>query len=386
MDPELHEDARRTPRDLEPGPGALLTSMAFESAQPRVWALVGDKAGDNAQVLALARTLGLPFVEKRLTYNRRRMLPNWLLGATLATTSGATRSQIAPPWPDLVIAIGQRSVPVVTKIRQESRGRTRLVHIGRPRAPLSWFDLVVTTPQYGLPSRDNVIQLDLPFQAQPRYAASDAWDAAVPPGSRSIGLLVGGDVGPYRFDARTVTALAEGVRALCASRGARLATTSGRRLPAAARDRLRDATRECSALFHAVGDAGTNPYAAILAHAEELVVTTDSVSMIADAIGTGRPLHLFSPSLSPPPHWRLLSGLTGLLGAACPRPLRDALVARGLVIPPRRTELVAETLIENGQATWLGGAPRERSVSVSDRARSHELLLERVRALIPEHP
>ena len=76
----------------------------------RMWALVGEKAGDNAQVLALAQAVGIPFEEKRIRYNGRRVLPNWLLGATLTTTSAASRPQIAPPWPDIVVASGQRSV------------------------------------------------------------------------------------------------------------------------------------------------------------------------------------------------------------------------------------------------------------------------------------
>ena len=37
--------------------------------QARVWALLGPHRGDNNQVLALARALGLPFEEKMLRYN-----------------------------------------------------------------------------------------------------------------------------------------------------------------------------------------------------------------------------------------------------------------------------------------------------------------------------
>jgi mitochondrial fission protein ELM1 len=347
----------------------------------RMWALVGEKAGDNAQVLALAQAVGIPFEEKRIRYNGRRVLPNWLLGATLTTTSAASRPQIAPPWPDIVVASGQRSVPVARKIKRESGGRTRLVQIGRPRAPLSWFDLVVTTPQYGLPPRDNVVHLDLPFQGKRNRDVGSEWNETLPPGEPRIGLLVGGDIGPYRFDAHTIDALADGALALCTSRNARLVVTSGRRLPVAAGNRLRDATRENCAIFHAVEDDGTNPYAAILARADEFVVTTDSVSMIADAVGAGQPLHLFSPSLSPPISWRLIDGLAKLVGAVCPRGLHDALVARGLVIPPRRTELVAMTLVANGDAAWLGDEPPEKPTDASDRAATHASLLERIRAL-----
>lgn len=348
----------------------------------RVWALVGDKTGDNAQVLALARALDLAFEEKHLRYNARRMLPNWLLGATLTSTTSESRKRIAPPWPDAVIAIGQRSVPVARRIKRESGGKTRLIHLGRPRAPLSWFDLVVTTPQYGLPERDNVVHLDLPFQGNRSVDVDAEWAAALPDGDRRVGLLVGGDIGPYRFDARTVDALVDGVEKLCAARGARLVATSGRRLPREARDRLRAATQSRCDLFFAADDDGPNPYAAILARSEELVVTTDSVSMMADAVQAGHPLHLFSPSLAPPLGWRVLDGFTRLVGTLCPKRMRDALVARGLAIPPRRTDLVATSLVAGGRATWLGDDDTDWRPDRSQGARAQTALLDRVHELI----
>ncbi len=357
-----------------------------DSPSPTVWALVGDKTGDNAQVLALARALNLPFTQKRLRYNRRRMLPNWLLGASLSSTTPEARAMITPPWPDLIIGIGQRSVPVARWIKQASGGKTRLVQLGRPRAPLGWFDLVVTTPQYGLPSRANVLHLDLPFQQRKPGLDSTDPDAAPDLGGAIVGVLVGGEIGPYRFDRRTVDTLADQLIRLCEARDARLMITTGRRLPREARERLRSATAERAAIFHAVGEPGPNPYDDILAQADELVVTTDSVSMIADAMQTGHPVHLFSPSLSPPPTWRLLNGAASMVGAVCPRGLRDVLVARGLVIPPRQTELVAQTMIQNGWATWLIDAPGATSAADSCERRSHEHILQRVRDLITHSP
>ena len=50
---------------------------------------------------------------------------------------------------------------------------TRLVQIGRPRADLDGFDLVVTTPQYRLPERPNVLHLALPLHSvDPRGAGA----------------------------------------------------------------------------------------------------------------------------------------------------------------------------------------------------------------------
>src|SRR5690348_10438624 len=60
----------------------------------RVWALLGPHRGDNNQVLALAEALGLPFDEKKLTYNALRRLPPTWLGATLASVDRGSRARL----------------------------------------------------------------------------------------------------------------------------------------------------------------------------------------------------------------------------------------------------------------------------------------------------
>ena len=112
--------------------------------QPLVWLLMGTRTGDNNQLLALAETLGYPFETKRLTFNQLRRFPFLRRGLTILDPS--SRGLIAPPWPDLAICVGYGSVPVARFIRQQSGGRTRLVHIGNPRTELDDFDLRITTP------------------------------------------------------------------------------------------------------------------------------------------------------------------------------------------------------------------------------------------------
>ena len=112
----------------------------------RVWALLGARTGDNNQVLALAEALGWPFEVKQLDYNALQSLSVWL-PPTAATLTAAAKEGLRQPWPDLIIAIGRRSVPVARWIKRQSGGRSKLVRIGHPRIDPAHFDLVVTTRQ-----------------------------------------------------------------------------------------------------------------------------------------------------------------------------------------------------------------------------------------------
>ena len=146
----------------------------------RVWALRSGRRGDDAQVEALAgdaaRDLGCGWRGIDLRHGPLRELPNAWLGPSLASLRPAARRDagFAPPWPDLVIAAGRRHVPAARWMRARSGGRTRLVQLGRPRAPLDAFDLVAATPQYGLPEASNVAQIALPYGRAPSTAGPDS--------------------------------------------------------------------------------------------------------------------------------------------------------------------------------------------------------------------
>jgi mitochondrial fission protein ELM1 len=131
-------------------------SPILSTALPSVWTLTTEKAGDRAQIMTLATALGWPVEEKRLAFNPLYKKNNLLLGASLKSLDRKGSDRLISPWPDLVIASGRRSVPVARWIRRQAGGRTRLVHIGRPWAPLRLFDLVISTAQYRLPARANV--------------------------------------------------------------------------------------------------------------------------------------------------------------------------------------------------------------------------------------
>ena len=110
-------------------------------AEPLTWLLLGRKAGDNTQVRALAASLGWPCEEKQVLAQPWELLTHLSLGASLAGIDRQASSDFAAPWPDLVISAGRRNEPVARWIRQQSGGRTRLVHIGRPWAHPDQYDL-----------------------------------------------------------------------------------------------------------------------------------------------------------------------------------------------------------------------------------------------------
>jgi len=159
-----------------------------------LWVLLGQRTGDNNQLLRLAKELGVPFRSIDLRYSPMHLVPPKVLGASLASLTRESREQIGPPWPRLVLGIGYRSVPVALAIRQMSGGKTKLVRLGNPRLDASNFDLVITTPQYRVADRSNVLRLPLGISTAPVVEPTreeTEWLAKLPRPHRL--LLIGGD-------------------------------------------------------------------------------------------------------------------------------------------------------------------------------------------------
>ena len=315
-----------------------------------VWCLLGKKAGDNTQVRALAEELDYGYEEKYIAARPWELLSHLSGGVTLAGIDRSRSGALEAPWPDIVITAGRRNEPVARWIQQQAAGRTRLVHIGRPWARLSSWNLVVTTPQYFLPQQGNIVHNSLPLN---RVSANDLNSAGERLRAQLAGLprpwvavLMGGDSGRCvmtRSKARRLGTLA---RELAGAAGGSLLVTDSARTPRPAGDTLQ-AQLQGPHFCYRWGSGEVNPYRGLLALADAFVVTGESMSMLGEAADTGRPLYIFDVG-DEGARWWLLPHSYGY------KPLSHRLAMR---IGPRRMRRdvgnIQNVLVDSGRAQWL---------------------------------
>ena len=260
----------------------------------RIWAILGARAGDNNQVLALAEALGRPFEVKPLDYNALHGFGPSLLGRSLVSLTKDARWQVtAEPPPDLTISAGHRSVPAVRALRERSASRMRSIHVGFPRVSPGQFDLVIATPQYPVPDHPNLLRV--PFALTRAVTApADPQDEkllADMPSPRRL-LIVGGPTLYWQLDGAALLGVLAGMIGEAGMQGGSVIVTTSPRTPARVCDAIRRAldAHDVPSLLAAPGHPPS--YAGLLKAADSIRVTADSVAMVSDAIWTGKPLAL----------------------------------------------------------------------------------------------
>lgn len=258
------------------------------SRRAALWVLLGPHKGDNQQVLALADALGEPFRTIEMRYKWFAHVPAVCRSVTISQLDPDVRRKIAPPWPSLVLGIGQRSAPVARYIHRASGGLAKTVRLGDPMVSHRLFDLVITTTQYAVREADNVIRLPISVTNQREMRPDwreERWLESFPRPLRL--MIIGGKTSLWRFDTSVIINAAEKLRRRAALEGGSVvAVTSPRTSPvlvATARDALGE---------RAVVTGSFPRYRVLLDAADEIHVTGDSVSMLSDAIASGKPVGL----------------------------------------------------------------------------------------------
>jgi hypothetical protein len=265
------------------------------------WIVTSGEAGHRTQARGLA--LAVAPDAREFTVDLRAPW-RWLPGdRTPFTLQGltSTSDRPTPPWPDLIVSSGRRAAAVAIAIRRASRGGAIVVAVPDPHTDPSAFDLVVCL-NHDPASGPNVLSLPTAVHdltpAKLDQASRQWREKLRAPGRDLIGVLLGGAA---HHRALTLTQWGQMFTALERLRGetgARLAITPSRRTSPEVRALLATRFEDDPEAF--LWDLqGDNPYHGILALSDRLVVTSDSVSMVSEALATRASVEVYGRPGSP---------------------------------------------------------------------------------------
>ncbi len=290
------------------------------------WVITEGIAGTENQCLGVAEALGITPVVKRISLNAPWNQFSPFLGFEQDWTFDPP---LEPPWPDLLIASGRKSIAAARYIKRESGGKTFTVQLQDPRVSPKHFDLVAV-PEHDRLRGDNVIVTTAtPNRVTPEKLkdAREKFGTLIKIQEPRVAVLIGGNSKTHRLTETAMRKLAFQIRKLDAG----LMITASRRTGDENRTILEELLKEADAYIW--DGSGENPYFGFLAWADYIIVTSDSASMLSEAATTGKPVYMVQLEGGSPKFDRLYKNLSkagalrnfeGILKPYSYAPLNDA--------------------------------------------------------------
>jgi uncharacterized protein len=316
-----------------------------------IWILWHRRLGDLNQMLELAKALAMPYEIKKLDFQHPHYGP-------ISQLNLRNRNILKAPFPQLVICAEAMCSNIAHELKRASAGEVKTVCLARPCGDAGKFDLVLTTSQYNLNGK-NIVLLDLPLT-----------DSSMPLSGPKSGVvaLIGGSAPPDVLDETTAQIMA--TEFLAAHPNLTIITSP--RTPAS----VAAVFKQKISKTHVWSREGVNPYAENIAAASEIIVTSDSVSMLADALAQQVSVQVYKL----PQRLSVLQKLVAKLFQLWPKCF---LFSLGFIeVTPNRLALV-ERLHQRGFVTWFGA--QSESSQKFDAKADLQIAVRAVKLLLKHH-
>ncbi|MHA1541222.1 MAG: ELM1/GtrOC1 family putative glycosyltransferase [Alphaproteobacteria bacterium] len=266
--------------------------------KPIAWLVIDNRRGTSNQLVGIAKYLeNFTILEKKITYSWKIKLPNFLHSIFGVPHSKDSVNLFSGQAPDLILSAGRRTASTGIWLKNKYPNAI-LAHMLKPNLPLKNFDLVIL-PDHdsGKKTHKKIITYSGAthrFTTEMLADAKKEWakefkDCAKP----RISVLIGGSTKSKTFSEKDATKLANVLKQTKKDLGGSLLITTSRRTGEKQTEILRKETN--ADYFYGMGDPRENPFVGLLGTADMMVVTGESMSMLAEATSAKKPLFIYAP-------------------------------------------------------------------------------------------
>lgn len=237
--------------------------------------------------------------EKKIVYTKWARLPNFLRGRTLLGFDTKKSAALDTPYPDLVLSISRRTLPIARYIRKKSGNKTKIIQLMYSgKTGLKDIELMI------LPEHDrkrnspaNFFYITgcahriTPAAMTEAFAQWNRVFAELPKPWTAV--IVGGSIQGKPFTLENAQALALAIKNFKQQNGGSILITTSRRTGEAAQKLIMDELKDIPAYTYLWGEKKENPFMGFLACADNIIVSGDTVSMCSESCGSGKPVLVF---------------------------------------------------------------------------------------------
>jgi len=284
-------------------------------ANQKILILTDNRTGHTHQTLGVAEALSMPYTNQQISYTLWAKLPQWLpVPLRWRVSKASWRALCAKEDVEVCIAAGRRLAQISWFLKRKKRA-AKIVQIMDPKSSRADFDLIAVPQHDKVPAANNILPFLLPphnLKEETLAQVAKEWKSKLPRGDRGmVGVLIGGNYKGHRMGYVDCHRFAEQVNTIVDQHARKVALVTSRRTPTGPGRKLLDWIRyvQFFHFWHLQQDR-ENPYMGILACCDVLAVTGDSVSMVAEAVATGKPVFILdSPGFIEGKHRRFVDEL-----------------------------------------------------------------------------
>ncbi|APH58952.1 Hypothetical protein GbCGDNIH7_0634 [Granulibacter bethesdensis] len=258
---------------------------------PAAWAISEPYAGLQAQIKGIAEAVGLAPEIRSL--KARGVWKNLSPSLWPMPLRAIEPEALAGAIPEIIIGGGGMAARIGAALKSRHKTGIRVVQVQHPRMNPARFDVVLVAEHDGLTGPNVLVTRNALHGVTPQRLAEAAalWAPRFAHLPRPlVAVLVGGSNGRYRLDRDVAVALGADLAAMMQADHVGIALTPSRRTAPDAVSALRQALEPRGGwVWNGEGD---NPYFGLLACADAIVTTEDSVSMVSEAVATSVPVLL----------------------------------------------------------------------------------------------
>ncbi|NRA73263.1 MAG: mitochondrial fission ELM1 family protein [Rickettsiales bacterium] len=261
------------------------------------WVITNGSAGTVSQALGLAQAIGFKEIKQKIfkanfTFSLIPSIAHIFLKRFLSSDS----DKLEKPWPDVIIGCGRRVIPFLLYIKKTTKGKTYCIYVQDPRISTKYFDLIVKM-QHDPIKGDNVITTDFSLNLVNRKRLISELKKYKRKFTKFSApyftILIGGNTKRYKMSDKAIQDLLNKIKKiikLCS--GSVLITTSRRTPNLVTKTLMNDFSKNNKVYITTPNSKDGNLYFAMLALAEKVFVTNDSVNMISEACACEKPVYI----------------------------------------------------------------------------------------------
>lgn len=257
------------------------------------WCITDGSAGMVSQVKGLALAMKLDYTLKEVKLNFPwNILPVGIVPILSSAFSNLFDFKKTNP-PKFIITCGRKSVYLSLFLKRKYKNKVVTIHIQNPKSKFDEFDAIIS------PKHDKI---DLPNSYTTNLAINhisenliksemEKFSDVISFDDRPICLvLLGGQSNNYRFDEVELDRLIEKIKNIKKNQEIRFFFLFSRRTEKKIIDKINTEFNKSDIVW---SDTKSNPYLALLGFSKYIICTSDSVSMISEAIVSMKSVYVF---------------------------------------------------------------------------------------------